>query len=583
MGRVFMSYAREDRGRVEQIAAALKQLGHEVWWDHHIDGGSLFAKEIDRALTESDAVMVLWSEKSLASNWVLDEAAEGRDSGKLVPIVIDYCRPPLGYRQYQTIDLSGWDGELLPPLLLDAIERLGGTPEAAPHARTAPKPRRTTICVLPFANMSGDPEQEYFSDGVTEDIITDLSKVSALSVVARNTSFTFKGKAVDVVQLCRQLGATHLLEGSVRKAGNRVRITAQLIDGSAGDHCWAERWDRNLDDIFAVQDEISMAVVGAVRLKLLPEEKEAISRRGTQSTDAYSLYLMARQQYASGNQGDPRRDETIIRLCTKATEFDPGYARAWALMALSQTSLHFRFGRFGPNGLEAAERALELDPELPEAHTVKARQLYELGRREEAIDEVEIALELDPNSYEVNLGAGYLYFREHRYPEAIRRYEIASAIMESDYHSAGTLLSCFLAVGDATEANRAARIVLSRAELAIAEDQNNGSAIGFAVVALAVLGQIERAKEWIDRALLLDPDNMNMRYNFACALCLHSEDTDASIQLMEPVLSSTTVTWLNHIKLDPDLDSLRDLPKFQNLMRGAHIRLGLAGIDDSVA
>jgi adenylate cyclase len=427
--------------------------------------------------------------------------------------------------------------------------------------------------VLPFANMSGDPEQEYFSDGITEDIITDLSKVSALAVIARNTSFTFKSKAVDVVQLCRQLGATHVLEGSVRKAGNRVRITAQLIDGAAGDHCWAERWDRDLGDIFALQDEISMAVVAAVRLKLLPEEKKAIRQRGTNSSDAYNLYLMARQQYASGNQGDPRRDEAIVRLCSKAVEIDPNYARAWAMIGLSQTSLHFRFGRPGTNGLEAAERALELDPELAEPHTVKARQLYELGRRDEAIREVETALALDPESYEVNLGAGYLCFREHRYAEATEHYQRAAAIMGSDYHSAGTLLSCYLAVGDSAGAERAARMALSRAELALAQDQNNGSAIGFAVVALAVLDEMQRAREWIDRAILLDPDNMNMRYNFACALLLRSGEKEAAMDLIEPVISSTTETWLNHIELDPDLDPLRGESRFQTMLAAARSRV----------
>lgn len=286
---------------------------------------------------------------------------------------------------------------------------------------------------------------------------------------------------------------------------------------------------------------------------------------------------MARQQYASGNQGDPRRDECIIRLCAKATELDPLYARAWALMALAQTSLHFRFGRSGSNGLDAAERAMDIEPALAEPHTVKARQLYELDRRDEAIAEVEMALSLDPQSYEVNLGAGYLYFREQRFVEAIARYEIAAASMESDYHSAGTLLSCMLAIDDDVGALRAARMTLSRAELALAQDQNNGSAMGFAVVALAVLGETTRAREWIDRALLLDPENMNMRYNFACALCLHSNDNEGAMTLMEPVLASTTATWLKHIKLDPDLSLLSEMPRFQKMLRTAERRLGLKG------
>src|SRR5205823_3596714 len=175
--------------------------------------------------------------------------------------------------------------------------------EAKPHRQAARSPEkaaqrgRFSICVLPFANMSGDTEKEYFSDGISEDIITDLSQVSALHVVSRNTAFTFKGKPVDVRHVASQLNVTHVLEGSVRKAGGRVRITAQLIDGSNDGHVWAERYDRDLNDIFAIQDEISRAIVAALKVKLLPEEKKAIERRGTENVEAYNLYLLGRQIY----------------------------------------------------------------------------------------------------------------------------------------------------------------------------------------------------------------------------------------------------------------------------------------------
>ena len=187
--------------------------------------------------------------------------------------------------------------------------------------------------------MSGDGEQEYFSDGISEDIITDLSKVSALSVVARNTAFNFKGQTIDVKEVARQLNVTHVLEGSVRKAGDRVRITAQLIDGEAGDQVWADRYDRDLTDIFAIQDEISKAIVGALKLKLLPQEKKAIEQRGTTSPEAYNLYLLARRHWIDGNNIDERRAVVVIRVCRQAIAVDPSYAQAWALMALAQTDL----------------------------------------------------------------------------------------------------------------------------------------------------------------------------------------------------------------------------------------------------
>ncbi len=294
MARVFLSYARDDAELAKRLAGLIGDAGHDVWWDREIQGGSRFSNEIDKALQDAEAVLVLWTAASIKSAWVQDEAAEGRDSGRLVPLVLDGIRPPLGFRQYQSIELGNWNGDSEPEqldVLLRTIEKSSdGKPETSVQkddARTAQ--RRASVCVLPFANMSGEPEQEYFSDGITEDIITDLSKISALSVIARNTAFTFKRQSLDVKDVAKRLGVTYVLEGSVRKAGNRVRITAQLIDGAEGDHVWADRYDRDLDDIFAIQDEISKAIVEALKIKLLPQEKKAIEQRGTTNAEAYNL------------------------------------------------------------------------------------------------------------------------------------------------------------------------------------------------------------------------------------------------------------------------------------------------------
>ena len=285
--------------------------------------------------------------------------------------------------------------------------------------------------------MSGDQEQEYFSDGITEDVITDLSKVSTLSVTSRNSAFVFKGKHVDVPKVARELNVTHVLEGSVRKAGGRVRITAQLVEAASNDHLWAERYDRDLQDIFALQDEISAAIVKALRLKLLPAEKRAIEQRGTDNVDAYNLYLMARQLYLAGNEGDARRADAIVRLCTRATEIDPNYARAWALLAMGQLNRRFAAGTSSDGGMAAAERALSLDDGLAEAHAVKASILAQDGRHDEATEEIRAALRLDPDSAEVNRAAGYLSYRKHRLDDAIRYWERATALTETDINSAG--------------------------------------------------------------------------------------------------------------------------------------------------
>src|SRR5690348_7646998 len=280
MTDVFVSYARSDEPQAERVAEALRAEGYHVWRDDELPAHRAYADVIEERLKSAKAVVVLWSAEAAKSQWVRAEADAARGAGTLVQATVDGTVPPLPFNQIQCADLSGSpDSAGWRKLLASVAELTGASPEAKPHSR--PPRRRLSVCVLPFANMSGDMEQEYFSDGISEDITTDLSKVSALEVIARNTAFQFKGQAVDVCEVARKLRVSHVLEGSVRKAANRVRVTAQLIDGVGGGHIWADRYDRDLTDIFAIQDEISQAIVAALKVKLLPAEKKAIENRGT--------------------------------------------------------------------------------------------------------------------------------------------------------------------------------------------------------------------------------------------------------------------------------------------------------------
>jgi len=453
-------------------------------------------------------------------------------------------------------------------------ENLAASPvSSSTPTASIPGPARVAICVLPFANMSGDSEQEYFSDGITEDIITDLSKVSALAVTSRNSAFRFKGKPVDVPKVARELKVTHVLEGSVRKSDGRVRITAQLVDGSSNDHVWAERYDRDLNNIFALQDEISEAIVKAMKLKLLPEEKKAIEQRGTENIEAYNLYLMARQLYVTSHEGDARRAEGIVRLCGRATEIDSSYARAWALLALAQNILRFLHGPRFDDGLAAAERAIALDATLAEAHAVKARIYSEDGRYVAASAEIDAALRLDPQSYEVNRSAAYLHYRQHRPGDAALHFEKAMTLLDTDINSGNMLISCYTALGDLPAVARVAKITLSRAEAALRQDPNNAAVVGYGANALAAQGEFKKFKEWMKRALLLDPDDIKSRYNFACTLTAQLKETDAALELLGPVFERMAIGLLNHAKADPDLDSLRDNPRFKAMIAAAEARL----------
>jgi adenylate cyclase len=596
---VFLSYASEDAVAAQRICNALRNAGIEVWFDQsELRGGDAWDQQIRQQIRDCGLFVALVSANTNSRSegyfrleWRLAVERShlmADDQPFLLPLVIDatpeeLARVPDRFRERQWMRLRD---DQVPADLVDHILRLlaGGpeqpatayTPALASRAQSLPAQSSTArlgVCVLPFTNISGDPEQEYFSDGITEDVITDLSKVSALWVAARNTSFTFKGKHVDVLTVARQLNASHVLEGSVRKSGQRVRITAQLIDGASGGHVWAERFDRDLNDIFALQDQISQAIVAALKLRLLPEEKQAIEHRDTTNPQAYKLYLMARQLRLVGNVGAARTGDAIVRLCQRATELDPRYARAWALLGWAQWLIRLMQGRDSDGGAAAAERALALDPNLAEAHAARACVLISSGRLDEASAEGRLALQLDPESYEANYAAARSCLAKRDYPGAIVHFEKAASLVETDYVAAGMLPGCYAANGDVQGAQTAARRALARCEQAVAIEVDNGSAMGFLVTSLATLGEVERMHEWIERATLLDPNNLNMQYNIACMLITSLHDLDGGLRLLGPLFKVFLADSLNWIRTDPDMDPIRDDPRFQTLFTAAEARL----------
>jgi adenylate cyclase len=579
---VFISYARPSEEEAHRIAELLRQDGFSVWRDDELPAHRAYSDVIEERLKSAKAVVVLWCAESAKSHWVRAEADTAREAGTLAQASLDGAVPPMPFNQIQCADLKGWKGDTSLPgwrkleASVAALVR-GTSDEAAPSTPAASRTQavRASICVLPFVNMSGEAEQEYFSDGISEDITTDLSKISALEVVARNTAFSFKGQSPDVKDVAKQLSVSHVLEGSVRKAGSRVRINAQLIDGVTGKHLWADRFDRDLTDIFAIQDEISKAIVDALKVKLLPKEKSAIEARGTESAEAYNLYLMARQQWTWGSYGNSRRDEAIVRFCTQAVKIDPNYADAWGLMALAQAELRWWHGK-DDDPMPAAERALEINPRLAEPHCVKVRYFEQLGRHEEAYEELEEALRLSPESWEVNREAARLMFRRNRMADAIRYWEKASRLMESDFHSPLMLQTCYLDVEDEPGAMDAARRTLERAENTLLKDPTNGAALSAGSSSLIMLGEIDRGKDWLQRALLLDPDNIMVMYNSACSLTWKNADLQGALDLLEQYFERLESPGnILHAEIDPDMDPIRDDPRFVQMIAAAKKRLGM--------
>jgi adenylate cyclase len=426
-------------------------------------------------------------------------------------------------------------------------------------------PATAAIAVLPFVNMSGDPEQEYFSDGITEDLIADLSRISGLFVPARNSTFTYKGAAVQVQRLCAELGVRYALEGSVRKAGGRVRIVAQLIDGETGGHLWAERYDRDLTDVFAVQDEITHRIVESLRIRLLPSERRAIEKVPTENLEAYQYYLRGRQFFHRQTKNSL---EIAKRMFLRAIELDPNYARAHAGLADCESELYMgSYSDTAPETILAASaRALELDPDLAEAHAVRGLALSTLERHDEAEQELKTAIRLDPNLFEVLKYYARACQSQGRFAEAAEYFERACAASPDDTRAPMLLAQNYYDLGRRREAELTLRRGLEKIERELQKHPEHANAAALGACALARLGETARAKDWASLALSLEPADLLTLYNTACAYALMGE-AEAAIDLLERTVPRIRGRLRTRVRHDSDLDSLRSHPRFQALLK----------------
>jgi adenylate cyclase len=438
-------------------------------------------------------------------------------------------------------------------------------PDAAMKREERAQERRPSIAVLPFTNMSGDPEQEYFSDGITEDIITDLSKISALFVVARNTAFTYKGKPRTVQEVGQELGVQFLLKGSVRKAGSRVRVTGQLVSTEDGDHVWAERFDRDLTDIFSIQDEITHAIVEQLKVKLLPQERNSIEQTPTDNVEAYTYYLRGRQFL---HRHSKSYYHLARRMFAKAIELDPRYARAYAGIADCDSFLLLHYHVDVPLGsiLANTDKALALDNRLAEAHASRGLALSIEKRFEESVTEFEQATALDRNSFE----AHYLYarasFAQGNFERAAMLFERAAEISPDDYQSLILLIQTYRSLGRDEPKNSAARRGVERAERELILHPEDPRPAYLGIAALIEMGENDRAREWIARALVIGSEDPLTQYNVACGYAKLGE-TEQALDLLERMLPNVGEEIRMWIKHDSDFAGLHDQPRFQKLLK----------------
>lgn len=410
MSHVFISYKAEDRPRVQRLVEALTAEGLSVWWDVHIEGGADWRQTIQERLEAAACVIVVWSARSTGRDgrFVQDEASRAARRGVLLPVMIDRAEPPLGFGQHQTLPLLDWRGDRKDPQfqnVLSAVKAvLAGEPEPEPKTFAPPqRPRASrrgvligagvaaaaagavvfrkpiggllgstraapprSLAVLPFANLSADPAQTYFSDGLSEELLDRLSRIGALQVTGRTSSFKFRGGRDDAGAIAAKLGVAYILDGSVRRAGDKVRVSAQLVEGKSGFERWADTYDREVKDVLAVQSDIAGAVAGALEIKLLG----GASARATDPA-ALDAYLRGKRLFNEGGDEASLRD--ALSDFETAIAGDPGFASAWSskarlLLALSnQYTPAAAVPAQQAEALAAARRAVALDPRDPVA------------------------------------------------------------------------------------------------------------------------------------------------------------------------------------------------------------------------
>jgi len=436
---------------------------------------------------------------------------------------------------------------------------------AAPAAVAQPAAEKErSVAVLYFENRSGVQEDEYFRDGITEDLITELAKIEGLRIFSRSAVLAYRDKGVSAPQVGQELNAAHVLEGSVRRAGNRVRINAQLLETRTGHCVWAERYDRQLEDIFAIQDEIVQSIAKALRVMLTEKEKRAIAKAPTVDVKAYDYYLRGRQFF---HQFRRRGYDFARQLFQRAIEIDPGYARAYAGIADCYSYLYMYWDASEENlksAEEASRKALLLDPELAEAHVARGLALSLSKRFDDAQMEFETAVRLDPKLFEARYFYARTFFQNGNLPEAARLFEEASQVNPDDYQSPNMLGMVYSAMNRPQDAQAAYRRAMLAAEKHLELHPDDARALYLGAQALSRLGERARSLDWARRALAIDPEDCGILYNVACVYALEGKVEEALDCLEKAV--GRAYWYQRWMERDSDLENLRSHPRFLALL-----------------
>ena len=644
MPDVFLSYAREDQDVARRFAEGLAREGYSVWWDQALSAGQSFDRVTEKALAEAKAVVVLWSKHSVDSNWVRAEATEAQTSSRLVPVMIEPCKRPIMFELTHTADLVGWSGDGADPRWRSFVDGLRPFADAHPSAtnavaathatgiagpgaaqprtlrwilgaaaililaagvvwylNTSKPPVEASVAVLPFDDLSPGKDQGYFADGVAEEILNKLSRIPDpdLLVTARNSSFAFRGQNKDLRTIGRTLGVAHLLEGSLRKSGDQIRITAQLIRADTGFHVWSQTYEQPLTDIFAIQEDIATKVALALQIKLgvgLGQQPGM-----TRNVDAYEAFLAANALPREFTVGAEQRR---IALLQRAVSLDPDFATAWLVLSNTYALM---VGITGPAGARewggksqaAFDEVERIIPGSPAHHfrlagismeqgnwSEGARHLQEgsaaaskfsgspggliaavntnlsisMGRPREAIPELERRKAIDPLSQGLAFNLAWAYGSAGDTEAAFREYERGDALVPTErFRLQSTAALLALGTGDRARLQR-------WLDATVATSREIPGFTGFYEKMAALLDRPDEALALLHADI--EKASPNAKSGYAHWLAWHG-DAQGALEALRAGLKPGSMQVTAFSMWSPALREVRKLDGFKQLMRDA--------------
>ena len=557
---VFISYARSSAAKAQVVAARLREAGFAVWMDEDLPAHRPYADVIEDRLRAAKAVVVIWSAAAGASEWVRAEANLAREQRKLVQLTLDGAPLPMPFGQIQCSDLSRWSGEPSAKgwrAVLASVAELTGTAQRAPAPGAQAPP---SVAILPFRDLSPERDQDYFCEGVAEEVTSALAQLPGLRVAGRSAAFRFRDGLNDGRDIGQLLGVDNLLEGSVRKSGARLRIAVRLVHTADNLARWSQTFDRDLSDIFAIQEDIARAVVEALNVTLLAADDGRLKRHGTQNLRAYDLYLRARQ-LTRRELAEERR--TAAGLFREAIRLDPGFGLAFAGLAdvLAQTARHTRdAGTIIAEAQAVSERAAALAPDRAEAWMARGTVLRLTGdpATEDAFMK---ALALNERSAELHYAYARFLVSADRRREAIAHYERAFELEPNDYRYIVMALQEYQAIKDAPGERSCLERSWGAIERSLAIDPEDVRAYDHGAGVLALLGRKAESSRFVDLALSFNPDDYGTLYTLACAAMLNGE-RERALDLLDQAVADGRgdKAWL---LADNDLAPLHGDPRFE--------------------